>query len=619
MTAMLELIGRQRCWRPSEAGSMESVEEAISNVEVNMDDEQSRLEFSTNKPAFNLNIMPTIDLLANSLSLTITPTAEGHPQASKSTANVRDINKRSHTYFNVATSNIILRERNSICIFSNRPSCTIKRDDKEIYGKITSVEIHCWGGGHSFHLAGKVSLIDYKEKEIDFPLDYEFSEIGEIKTHLEERLPWSKFWLDSDYPPFSHIFEMPDRIVKASTTVSSHDEKANCTFEWRRGGDKNVITALGINADGDSYVTRDPRLYDKWKKVCSNEYGIYLIDGTESGTSLKLRVESLHVERTLEAIFHPLFFDFLRGGGSLHCEKSFFLMPDEGRFHVVISHLHIESFDEQMEERREEDDFQVKIEDWAVIGWKLDITSNLHEHIRYVLPTPEQAGNDIQIGCIGTPEGKAIGLETQNVEFQCLSNLPPMIMTSEFLPARFSKSSGNLEGSLNEKWDLEEARYVLVQKPIVSPSAQWELVAPYVRIPSDNKPTSLVRLDLITSDHAILMKQKLGFNGPSERLHPSNLHRFLFPEAICFNSEDFLKNGLPLGIFQTQWSIYCIRQQQSSLSPQIIEINETKGIISQVYLEFDEDKKAWRLPTSRRHWESNRIYCWLLSLLEVQA
>jgi hypothetical protein len=619
MTAMLELIGRQWCWRPSEAGSMESVEEAISNVEVNMDAEQSRLEFSTNKPAFNLNIMPTIDLRANNLSLTITPTTEGHPHASKSTANVRDINKRSLTYFDVATSNIILRERNSIGIFSGRPSYTIERDDKDIYGKITSVDIHCVGEGRSFHLTGKVSLIDYKEKEIDFVLDKPFSEIGEVKTYLEEILPWSKFLLNSDYPPFSHILQFPDRIAKASTTVSSHDKKANCTFEWRSQIDKKVITALGIDADGDSYVTRDSNLYVKWKRVCSNEYGIYLIGRTEQETSLKLRSELLHVERALEAIFHPLFFDFLRGGGSLHCEKSFFLMSDEGIFHVVFSHLHIESFDEQMEERKEEHDFLVKIEDWAVIGWKLDITSNLHKHIRYVLPTPEQAGNDIQIGCICTPEGKAIGLETQNVEFQCLSKLPPMIMTREFVPAQFSKSSGNLEVSLNENWDSEEARYVLVQKPIVSPSAQWELVAPYVRIPFDNKPTSLVRLDLINSNHAILMKQKLGFNGPSERLHPSNLHRFLFPEAIYLNSEDFLRNGLPLGIFQSKWDIYCIRQQCGSLPPQIIAITESKGIVSELNLEFDEEIRSWRLPTSHQAMESNQVYSWLLSLLEVQA
>jgi hypothetical protein len=597
-----------------------------------MVDGEKRLEFSTNKPAFNLNIMPTIDLLANSLSLTVTPTREKHPRASISTANVRDINKKSLTYFDVATSDIFLKERKSIGIFSDCPSHTIKRDDKDIYGEITSVEIHCVGGGRSFHLTGKVSLIDYKEKEINFVLDEPFSEIGEVKTYLEEILPWSKFLLDSDYPQFSHILQFPDRIAKASTTVSVHAKKANCTFELGSFSDKNVITALGINADGDSYVTRDSNLYVKWKRVCSNEYGIYLIDITEHETSLKLRLESLHVERALEAIFHPLFFDFLRGGGSLHCEKSFFLMSDEGRFDVVISHLHIESFDEQMEERREEDNFLVKIEDWAVIGWKLDITSNLHEHIRYVLPPSEQAGNDIQIGCIDTTYrladlqkndtsvsdgGKAIGLETQDVEFQCLSNLPPMIMTREFVPARFSKSSENLEGSLNEKWDLEDAKYVLVQKPIVSPSAQWELVALYVRIPDNDEPTSLVRLDLITSNHAILMKPKLGFNGPSERLHPSNLHRFLFPEARCLNSEDFLKNGLPLGIVQTQWSIYCIRQQQSSLPPQIIEIKETEGITSQVDLEFDEDIKAWRLPTSRRHSESNPIYSWLLSLLEV--
>ena len=599
-----------------------------------MVDGESRLEFSTNKPAFNLNIMPTIDLEANSLSLTITPTTEKHPHASISTANVRDINKKSLTYFDVATSDIFLKETNSIGIFSDCPFHTIKRDNKDIYGKITRVEIHCEGRGRSFQLTGEVSLIDYKKKKVVFFLDEKFTDFSEIKTHLEEVLPWSKFLLDCDYPPFSHIFQFPDRLAKASTTVSVHAEKANCTFELGSFSDKNVITALGINANGDSYVTRDPHLYDKWKKVCSDEYGIYLIDKTERETSLNLRLESPHVKRDLEAIFHPLFFDFLRRGGSLHCEKSFFLMSNEGRFHVVISHLHIESFDEQMEERQEEDGFLVKIEDWAVIGWKLDITSNLDEHIRYVWPTPEQAGNDIQIGCIGTPYrladlqkndtsvlegGKAIGLETQDVEFQCLSNLPPMIMTSEFLPARFSKSSGKLEGSQNEKWDLEEARYVLVQKPIVSPSAQWELVAPYVRIPSDTKPTSLVRLDLITSNHAILMKRKLGFNGPSERLHPSNLHRFLFPEDICLNSEDFLKNGLPLGIVQTGWSIHCIRQQQSSLSPQIIEINETKGIISQINLEFDEDIKAWRLPASERGMETNPIYCWFLSLLEVQA
>lgn len=600
-----------------------------------MDDEESRLEFSTNKPAFNLNIMPSIDLLANGHPLTVAQTKEKHPKASIFTANVRDINKKSHSYFGVATSDIILRERGPpLGIFSDCPSHTIKRDDKDIYGEITSVEIHCVGEGRSFHLTGKVSLIDYKEKEIDFVLDEPFSEFGEVKTYLEEILPWSKFLLDSDYPQFSHILQFPDRIAKASTTVSVHAKKANCTFELGSFSDRNVITALGINADGDSYVTRDPNLYVKWKRVCSNEYGIYLIDGTESGTSLELRRESPHVKRDLEAIFHPLFFDFLRGGGSLHCEKSFFLMSDEGRFDVVISHLHIESFDEQMEECQEEDDFLVKIEDWAVIGRKLDITSNLHEHIRYVLPTPEQAGNDIQIGCIGTSSrladlqkndtsvsdgGKAIGLETQNVEFQRLSKLPPMIMTSEFLPAQFSKSSENLEVSLNEKWGSEEARYVLVQKPIVSPSAQWELVAPYVRIPFDNKPTSLVRLDLITSNHAILMKQKLGFNGPSERLHPSNLHRFLFPEAIYFNSEDFLRNGLPLGIFQSKWDIYCIRQQCGSLPPQIIAITESKGIVSEMNLEFDEEIRSWRLPTSHRDWESNKIYSWLMSLLEVQA
>ena len=162
---MLELIGRQWCWRPTEAGSMESVEEAISNVEVYMDDEESRLEFSTNKPAFNLNIMPSIDLLANGHPLTVAQTKEKHPKASIFTANVRDINKKSHSYFGVATSDIILRERGPpLGIFSDCPSHTIKRDDKDIYGEITSVEIHCVGGGRSFHLTGKVSLIDYKAK-----------------------------------------------------------------------------------------------------------------------------------------------------------------------------------------------------------------------------------------------------------------------------------------------------------------------------------------------------------------------------------------------------------------------------------------------------------------------
>jgi hypothetical protein len=196
-----------------------------------------------------------------------------------------------------------------------------------------------------------------------------------------------------------------------------------------------------------------------------------------------------------------------------------------------------------------------------------------------------------------------------------------VLAPSQFRPSTYSPtSSRGFNESRFDSWSQNEGKYILMN---IIKREQIDFAGLYLHFTKDSDSPSLAHFRLRPSNarsEFIQRNQRAFSNGqqsPPPYVYPSRLHEILFPSPGMNRPEDFLYNGLPLAMVHINNNVWCLCFEKESKAPLIKGLNYENGAISRFDLEFDEVDKRWHLPLSRRALETNSVYSWLLSLLEV--
>lgn len=612
-------------WSAESQNQFAEAQISLPIVEPTVDEAARKIIFaSTNIPSL-LGMTPVLSLNANGRYL---PT---RMNGSYQIASVDDAERGSTLkYFGLPSSDIIIQADDGAEVFPDGDSWTFDRKGITEYGELTNVnvEVSSVPDGRQFMVNLEVELKSYLGDASKWNKSMKFNNILHVRSYLNRELPWSRFRLDCEYE-FSHLLIFPGEAKRANTCITRRGKMASCRFTLQLRGYQTLLFC-GLFIGGD----RKPYMILSRNYANQNEVGYFEIYRGFGVTLAKPEISPYIPDRTSSMLLHPSLYDELNRGSCFHNTVCTFEPlaldgPSFKQIHIALGpHQHLDS--------NPPSDRVNLIEDFRLICENIDVTKDIINNLRILLNKKHGGRRALDRGVLAdhqlinltmdslasTNGIKILKLEgLKDISLSAIFAQKHVLVSSLYRPGSYSlTSSTGFNESRFDNWAPSQGRYVLMN--IVS-MQEIDFAGLYLHFMDGSDSPSLAHFRLRPSNarekfvkrHRRAAAQIQG--RLPLRLHPSKLHEILFSSPGMNKPEDFLYSGLPLAMFHINNDVWCLCLERESDAPIIMGLNYENGSTSRLVLEFDEGDKRWHLPETQRALESNPVYSWLLSLLEV--